>query len=91
MWQQRTDHHGHAHPGSPGSKRTKLANNSSRGAACSAALKEASTVCGADDLQIHHTLYNTGMTALVHLTVKDQGQHKSWRPLYTMLNLADAH
>ena len=74
MWQQRTDHHGHAHPGSPGSKRTKLSINSSRGAACLKTLADASMACGPDDLQIQQTLYNTGMTALVQLTVKDQGQ-----------------
>lgn len=74
MWQQRTDHHGHAHPGSPGSKRTKLSINSSRNAACLETLADASKACGPDDLQIQQTLYNTGMTALVQLTVKDQGQ-----------------
>ena len=74
MWQQRTDHHGHAHPGSPGSKRTKLSINSSRNAACLETLADASKACGPDDLQIQQTLYNTSMTALVQLTVKDQGQ-----------------
>lgn len=74
MWQQRTDHHGHAHPSSPGSKRTKLSINSSRGTACLQTLVESSRACGPDDLKIQHTLYNTGMTALVQLMVKDQGQ-----------------
>ena len=73
MWQQRTEHHGHAHPGSPGSKRTKLSINSSRGAACHQ-LADTSKACGPDDLQIQHTLYNTGLTGLVHLMIKDQGE-----------------
>ena len=73
MWQQPPEPHGHAHPGSTGSKRTKLSITSSRGAACHQALAGHSKACHPDDLQIHHTLYNTGAAGLVHLTVKHQG------------------
>ena len=62
-WQERPDHHGHQHPGSPGSKRIKSNVESMRDAAFTL-----------DDMQLRHTLYNTGASALVHLELKDQGR-----------------
>ena len=61
-WQERPDHHGHQHPGSPGSKRIKSNAESVRDAALAL-----------DDMQLRHTLYNTGASALVHFELKDQG------------------
>lgn len=65
-WQERPDHHGHQHPGSPGSKRIKSNVESVRDAAFTL-----------DDMQLRHTLYNTGASALVHLELKDQGRARA--------------
>ena len=77
-WQERPDRHGHQHPGSPGSKRVK----SSLGSTWA-------TSISLQDLELKHTLYNTGMSALVHLELKEQGGFH--RGMLTILLLLYMH